>query len=260
MFSRIGNYPAVGLFSLNHIFSMIFCFSVVIFAVVLTKKMNKKQFFKLLKISAIILTILECFKIIWSLVNGYTGINSWFPLYFCSLFIYSLWFACSKNQKISSFGLSYIAFASVIAGAVFIVFPTSSFNNYPIFHFQCLYSMTFHSLMIYCGIMLYITKAVTADKKLLKKYWLFCLVFMSLAIAINLTFNANLMFLSNSAKIPLAFLKTLHSFSSVIYTIIIALAHLSIGPIVLGVYSILGKLFKTNTQTNEIEELEHKFN
>lgn len=266
MFSRIGKYPAVGLFSLNHIFSMIACFSLVVVAIVLTRKMTKSQYFKMLKVVTYILTCMELFKILWSLINGYTEINSWMPLYFCSLFLYSLWFAISKNEKVKKFGLSYITFAGVVAGAIFIIFPTSSFNSYPIFHFQCIYSMIFHSVMIYCGIMVYVSKSVSVDSKLVKNYWIYCISFMLIAFVFNVNFDANLMFISNAGRIPLQFLKEIHKFSTSLYTIIVVLAHLAIAPVVYGIYHLVCKFFKIESKISEIEldleeeEYEHKLN
>ena len=235
MFSPKGTYSPVGLFTVQHIISIFICFFFISLVAGLTRKMSQKTYFKLLKIFAVIVTVLELVKIIWNLANGYTQVNRWVPLYFCSLFIYSLWFTFFKNEFIKKLGLAYIAIAGIICGAIFIISPTTSFSDYPIFHFQCIYSMIFHSIMVYSGIMLFVTHAFKVDLKAVVKYCIYCAIFMSIALVINVVCNGNLMFLSNPSVIPLPFLKDIYNFSHVIYTILIIVAHMLLGIVVYGV-------------------------
>ena len=235
MFSKQGTHQPVGLFSNLHIISIIICLFLVCLSVFLTRKIKKEKFNKILKITAIVVTVLELFKIVWNLINGYTHVNFWVPLYFCSLFIYALWFSISKQEFVKSMGLSYLALAGVVSGIMFIVFPTTSFNDYPIFHFQCIYSMLFHSVMAYVGIMVFVTKMVKVDLKLVYKYCAYCAIFMAFAVAVNLIFNGNLMFLSNPGVVPIPFLKTIYNFSKFLYMLTIIIAHMLLGFAVYGV-------------------------
>ena len=235
MFSAQGTYQPIGLFSNGHIISIIICFFLVALAVFFTRKMSSGTLDKMLMVCACLFTVLEIFKIIWNLTNGYNHVNQWVPLYFCSLFIYALWFSIFKNKFMKEMGLSYIALAGIFSGAVFIILPTTSFNDYPIFHFQCIYSMLFHSVMLYVGIMTFITKAVKINLKLVAKYCIYCAIFMSLAIIVNIAFNGNLMFLTHPGVIPLPFLKAIHNYSPVIYTLTIVIAHMLLGFTVYGI-------------------------
>ncbi len=243
MFSKPGTYKAVGMFSTTHIISIFACLFLIVLAVVLTRNMKKQTYFTMLKVFSVVLTCLELFKIIWSIANGQTGLNAWMPLYFCSLFIYSLWLTWFKNKEIRDFGLSFIAMAGVIAGLAFIIFPTTSFNNYPIWHFQCLYSMLYHSTFVYSSIMLFRTKAVEINYKLSLKYIIFCLIFMILAIIINVNFNSNLMFLNNPSVIPIPILRTIYNFSHLLYTTIIMVVYMLMA-LVTGVYKIFSHSYK----------------
>ena len=240
MFSRPGTYPAVGLFSTAHIISIFVCLILIGLAVFFTRKMTKETYIKFLRILAIVVTCLELFKVIWTLSIGDTNVNAWVSLYFCSIFIYSLWFTYSKKQFVREIGLSFIAFAGIVAGVVFIISPSTSFNTYPIFHFQCLYSMLYHSLMVYSGIMLIKTKAVKYDLKLFYKYLIFCAIFMTLAIIVNVcTTNGNMMFFDNPGGLSIPILVTIYNFSHVLYTIVMVLAHLLLGLVVLGAYKLI---------------------
>lgn len=249
MFSRAGTYTAVGLFSVTHIISIFVCFVLIAVAVVFTRKMSKQTYIKLLRIFAIVLTCLELFKICWNLSVGYRNLDSWLPLYFCSIFIYSLWFATSKNEHIRSLGLGFIAIGAGVGGAVFIISPSTSFSTYPIFHFQCLYSMLYHSTMVYSFIMLCVTKAYKVDIKAVRDYVCFCLIFMVLAIIVNSIDGCNMMFFRAPDGIPLPVLFSIYNFSHVLYTIIMVLAHLSLGFIIWGICAIIRKI-KRGVLTN----------
>ena len=179
MFSPKGTYPPVGLFSKQHIISIFICFFLISLVAVVTRKMKKETYFKMLKIFALVVTGLELLKIVWNLSHGYTEVDRWVPLYFCSLFIYALWFTYFKSEKIKGLGLAYIAIAGITCGAIFIISPSTSFSDYPIFHFQCIYSMLFHSIMVYSGVMLFVTHVFKVDLKAVAKYCAYCAIFTS---------------------------------------------------------------------------------
>ena len=128
--------------------------------------------------------------------------------------------------------------AGIICGLVFIISPSTSFNNFPIFHFQCIYSMFFHSLMVYCGFMVLVTKSVKINMKLVYSYWVFILPFIIIATIINETTLSNLMFFRSPGGVPLKFLFTIDSFSHPLYTLVMVLAHMSLGIIVLLSYKL----------------------
>ena len=242
MFSTFGQYPAVGLFSAHHIISLVACVFCIILAVVLTRKMKKETLINLFRIFSIVLTCFELFKISWNIHNGYVYVNSWVPLYFCSLFIYALWFSWAKNEKVREIGYSFIALAGVFAGAVFLIVPSTSFSLYPIYHFLCLYSMLYHSIMIYSGIMIFVTKLAKPNFKFVVKYCMFTFVSMMLALTINIFFKGNLMFVASPAGVPLPFLWSIYKYSQTIYSGGVIVAHMLLGFVVWGVYELIQKL------------------
>ena len=255
MFSRIGTYPAVGMFTKAHIISVLVCVALIVTALIFTKKMNSKQYIIMLRVFAVLVTLMEILKIGWSISMGYIDYDSIVPLYFCSLYIYALWLSYSKNKNLREAGLAYIAFAGIIAGLVFIVCPTTSFTVFPIFHFRCIHSMLFHSMMVYSGVMLFITKAVKINLKLVLKYVFFCMFFMSIALILNVLMQTNFMFLANPNKIPLAFLGEVYHLSQSLYTITIVIAHMLLGIVVYGICKFL-ELFgiKIIDETEVVEE------
>ena len=84
---------------------------------------------------------------------GYTWINTWLPISFCSIFIYALWLSGYGKGKWKETGEAFIAGVSIVAGATYLLFPSTSLTIYPTWHYLCMYSMLFHTLMVYMGIL-----------------------------------------------------------------------------------------------------------
>lgn len=260
MFSVRGTYPAAGLFTPIHIVSIIVCLAIITVFVILSKNLTKEQFFKFIKIFTIIISFCEIFSIIWSCaIDGAKEVRYWLPLFFCSLYIYSMWATWSPNRIIRESGFAFFSMGCIVAGLVFIFFPTTSYASYPVFHFKCIYSMIFHMAMVYTGIMSYVTKSVEINIHTVLKYIGFCLIFMSAALVLNYVFDANYMFLDNPANIPLPILNTIYAFSPLLYTIVILVSHLALGPITLLIYMLVNTIVNHNeipvTETSiEMEE------
>lgn len=246
MFSKYGKYEAVGLFSTTHLISIVVLFFAMLLAVFLTKKMSRKCYLIVLRVFAIVFTCLELFKIGWTwwCLNNFI-LDAWLPLFFCSLFIYSLWLTWFKQKKIQDLGLSFIGIGCIIGGIAFIIFPTTSFRWFPIWHFQCLYSMIYHSAMVYAGIMCIVTKSINVNVKTVLRYCLFTFVFMALATGINLICNSNLMFTNNPGAIPLELLHIIYNFNPYLYSLIILISHtVALGFTMLGVIKLIEKIIK----------------
>ena len=225
MFAKYGIYDAVGLFSTTHLITMVVLFFAVLMLAISTKKMSKKCYLMILRVMAIVFTCLELMKMIWTWCNGNFIIDAWAPLFFCSLFIYALWLTWFKNPKVQEVGLSFIGLGGIVAGIAFIIFPTTSFRWFPIWHFQCLYSMLYHSAMVYAGIMCFVTKSIKINLKTIIKYCFFTLSFILFAIGINLIKGSNLMFMNHPSAIPLEMLHIVYNFSPVLYTCLMVFTH-----------------------------------
>ena len=63
---------------------------------------------------------------------------------------------------------------------------------------------------------------------------------MTLAIIVNLcTTEGNMMFFDNPGGLTIPLLVTIYNFSHILYTIVMVLAHLSLGLVVLGAYKLI---------------------
>ena len=183
---------------------------------------------------------MEIIKITIAFINGEGDkLDHWVPLYFCSMFIYATWLAGYAKGKIADLGRAFVGTGGIIAGLSFLIFPTTSFTMYPLFHYFCMYSMVYHSLMVFLGITYLLNGVVKIDKKSFIDYVIFCSVLNILAIIVNslpiyihvdnvptsgynypYPYYTNFMFLKRAGNIPVKILCDISDKVPVIFTIL----------------------------------------
>ena len=220
-------FKPCGMFSLEHIIASTITLILVVLAVIFAVKLSEKSFYKLLKILAVVFTVLELIKIIYNFSYGYTWIDAWVPLAYCSIFIYSLYLAGFGKGTLKNVGLTFLA-VGVYAGLFFMIFPTTSLSLHPIFHYLCMHSLIFHGAMTFVGLTVIIKNLVTPSKKTFIYYISYLAVFSAVAIIINLIGNANLMFYTQPYNMPIKFVVDIFNFSPVVYTAFIFVAYSSL--------------------------------
>lgn len=239
-FCKENEYEPVGMFSVGHIVTLIIFLLIVAFCAYKCRKIGKDKAIFLTKIIAIVVTVLEIIKITIAFINGEGDkLDHWVPLYFCSMFIYAAWLAGYAKGKIADLGMAFVGTGGIIAGLSFLIFPTTSFTMYPLFHYFCMYSMVYHSLMVFLGITYLLNGVVKIDKKSFIDYVIFCSVLNILAIIVNsipiyihvdnvptsgynypYPYYTNFMFLKRAGNIPVKILCDISDKVPVIFTIL----------------------------------------
>lgn len=239
-FCKENEYEPVGMFSVGHIVTLIIFLLIVAFCAYKCRKIGKDKAIFLTKIIAIVVTVLEIIKITIAFINGEGDkLDHWVPLYFCSMFIYAAWLAGYAKGKIADLGRAFVGTGGIIAGLSFLIFPTTSFTMYPLFHYFCMYSMVYHSLMVFLGITYLLNGVVEIDKKSFIDYVIFCSVLNILAIIVNslpiyihvdnvptsgynypYPYYTNFMFLKRAGNIPVKILCDISDKVPVIFTIL----------------------------------------
>lgn len=239
-FCKENEYEPVGMFSVGHIVTLIIFLLIVAFCAYKCRKIGKDKAIFLTKIIAIVVTVLEIIKITIAFINGEGDkLDHWVPLYFCSMFIYAAWLAGYAKGKIADLGRAFVGTGGIIAGLSFLIFPTTSFTMYPLFHYFCMYSMVYHSLMVFLGITYLLNGVVKIDKKSFIDYVIFCSVLNMLAIIVNslpiyihvdnvptsgynypYPYYTNFMFLKRAGNIPVKILCDISDKVPVIFTIL----------------------------------------
>lgn len=224
-FCKEYEYPPVEMFSIGHIITLIVFLLLIGICIYLCRKLEERKIILLTRGIAIFITILEIIKIIVQHINGEGHmIDHWVPLYFCSMFIYATWMAGFGKGHIKNLGRAFIGTGGIVAGLCFLFFPTTSFTMYPLFHYFCLYSMVYHSLMVFLGITYLLNGFEKVGKSSFSYYFIFCFFFSILAIIINSILNTNFMFLKHAANIPIHFIAKIENFSPILFTIVIFIA------------------------------------
>ncbi len=227
-FSPRGEGTPCGMFTLPHLVALVICIILIFIGVKLTVKIKTEKVFKIIKLIAVTISVLELIKILYNFHYGYKYLDAWFPLAFCSLFIYSTIMAGFLKNKIREMGISFIVGGGILAGIAFLIFPTTSLMMHPIYHFLSIHSMLFHSLMIYLGIVCYLKNMFIFNKKGYCLYIIFCLIFMISALIINKIYDCNMMFLKESFNIPISLLQIINEKTPFLYKIIMILMYLII--------------------------------
>lgn len=228
-------YEPTGMLTSRHMILLIISMVILSLLIYFSRKMTGVQVKKMTKCMAIFITVLEGVKIFFNFYRGYTWINTWLPISFCSIFIYALWLSGYGKGKWKQTGDAFIAGVSIVAGATYLIFPSTSLTIYPIWHYLCMYSMLFHTLMVYMGILYLFKLEISLDKSKFNKFAKLYCFFAVIAIILNTSFGSNLMLLKKPFKIPVPFLHELFASAPWLYTIVVFLVYLYV-PYCITVY------------------------
>ena len=247
MFSEMGKYEPCGLFTKGHFI----LFSITIISIVIALKKtyhkNKEYVYKIIKNLTLFICILEIFKILLTLKsNPLTAVNTYLPLYFCSILIYAGLMSSFGKGLVKRTGDVILSTGCLVGGIIFIIFPTTSLPMYPAFHFFSIHSFLFHGIMIYLALLLNITMYIKLDKSDVKYFSTFIGIMSLVALIINHIFDSNLMFISkNSPGTPISILYNLTN-GSILFNIIMILAQMTL-PFYI-VYFFASKFYKNKTE------------
>ena len=244
-----GRFEPCGMFTSEHIISSLLCILIVIGLLVLLNKINCRNDLnqKIVRITAVSLTVLEVIKITHSFIYSDLHLDAWFPLSYCGLFIYALWMVGFGKGKVKRCGEVFIAYGCAFAGLMFLIFPTTSLMLFPIWHYFSLYSLLFHSIMIFVGVRL-LLKENKFDKSTYLNYYIYVLLFATVSIVMNSVFGCNLMNLREPYNIPIQILQDIYNAFSPAYTIIGLIIYMLVPFLIAAVF---GKFHTKNKEKSE---------
>lgn len=249
-FAPIDAYKPAGMFTLPHFISLIICFLIVWYALKISKQLSWDSVLKITRLIAIVITLLEGVKIAYNFYYGYTGLDAWLPISFCSLFIYATWLSGYGKGTLKKVGDAYIVIGSLLGGLGFLLIPTTSLMRYPIWHFLCLYSLLFHMLMIYLGVMYIGHRRIPLNRTTYFYFSLYFLLSAVICIILNSIYGSNLMILREPFNVPFLFVHKLQAKSQVAYTLLSTLCYL-IGP---GIFAWLTSIWIKHQQAKQTVE------
>lgn len=241
IFANNGKFPPCGMFTVPHIIAAAVCFVLVAIGIFCFRRRDSAGRLRhYCRIFAPVLTVLELIKISHSFLYRNLNLDSWFPLSFCGLFIFALWVSGYGDSRLKAAGDIFIAYGCPVGGIAFLIFPTTSLMSYPIWHYFSLYSLFFHSAMLFFGVLFLINEERLSKKSYLT-YAVFILFFAFISIVMNTVWGCNIMNLREPYNIPIALLQNIYTEVPPLYTVLVLIIYMII-PAVVGLIS--GKLRK----------------
>ena len=225
--SKPGEYEPCGIFNIKHLILFLITTTCIALAVKNTKAESREDIRKIIRNSTIIVWVLEILKIIFVISIGRgKELNKIVPLYYCSLLLYSGILSSFCKGKLQRVGDVFLATGGVVAGIVFIVFPTTSLPEYPMFHFISLHSFFFHGTMIYLGIIINKFKYIELKLSDLKYYAALIFIICLAAYIVNTNFGSNLMFISQD--FPGTPISAVYQFTGMFFTPVMCLTQMTL--------------------------------
>lgn len=225
MFAQKDKYPPCGMFTFSHF--ILLCLGLLLFVVLVkrSKHWDERTVLSFTKATAILVILLEGTKIAFNFFNGYTWIDAWVPISFCSIFIYALQISAHGKGILKQMGDAYLSGSAFVAGLVFLLFPSTSLMNYPAWHYLCLYSIFFHVLMMAFNVIYVRNLKMTVDFHHYKLYLALVCFFVAISLMINTTWESNLMLIRQPFNIPFPRIQSLFENTPFLYTLFAVISY-----------------------------------
>ncbi len=186
-----------------YLFTSIFLITLLL---IIFKKSSKEKIINITKIITFFLLILDIIKVSWESYydikltgNFNTGL---LPFDTCSMIIPAGLIVIFAKGKIKEYAKCWIATASIVGGIANMLF-LSALNYYPFFTFGAFYSMIWHFLMVFIGLLYIITNFVEIKYKTIIKGFIFHLAISLIVIPIDIIFDFDFMMYINLSSIPI---------------------------------------------------------
>ncbi|MBR2786943.1 MAG: YwaF family protein [Clostridia bacterium] len=197
--SKPGTYAPCGMFNLRHLVLILLTVIGIAVAVKNTNISRKEDIKKVIRNSTIVVWVLEILKIIHIFSIGEaSNLNRIVPLYYCSLLLYAGILSSVGKGKLERIGNVFLATGGIFAGIAFIIFPSTSLPEFPMFHFRSIHSFFYHGTMIYVGIIINKYKYIEVQLQDFKYYATIILAICVPAYIVNAIYGCNLMFISQN--------------------------------------------------------------
>jgi hypothetical protein len=169
------------------------------------RKIEKKQVLKILRILGIFMTTLYIVKTTWESIYDIrlTGSFNWglLPLDTCSIIMPACLIAGFGRGKLQEMANCWLMTGSIIGGLGTMVI-LNAFKYYPFLSFGAFYSMIWHFLMVFIGLLLIVTNYVDMKYSIVIKGFIFHLIISLFVIPFDFIFNFDFMMYKDLGSIP----------------------------------------------------------
>ena len=176
--------------------------------IILLFKFRKISKDKVLKIIRIVSIFMICFYIVKTIWESFydikiTGSFNYYLLPFdsCSIVMLAGMISSFSKGKIKSYTDSWLTTGGVVGGIATMLY-LNAFKYYPFFSFGAFYSMIWHFLMVFLGLLLIVTNYVKVNYKTIIKGFIFHIIISFIVIPIDFIFNFDFMMYKDLGGIP----------------------------------------------------------
>ena len=170
------------------------------------RKSSKEKVLKIIRITSIFLLLLYIVKTTWESIYDIKIQGSFntglLPLDCCSIIMLAGMISSFSKGKIKEYSTSWLATGSIVGGIGAMLY-LNAFKYYPFLSFGAFYSMYWHFLMVFLGLLLIVTEYVDVNYKMVIKGFIFHLVISLIVIPIDFIFNFDFMMYKSLGGIPI---------------------------------------------------------
>ena len=172
----------------------------------LLRESSREKVLKIIKGISLFLVVLYVGKTTWETIYDikYTGSfnTGLLPLDTCSIVMFAGILAGYAKGKIQKISECWLATGSVVGGIATMV-VLNAFKYYPFLSFGAFYSMIWHFLMVFIGLLLIVTNYVEMKYSTIINGFILQFVFSLVVIPLDFIFNWDFMMFLNLGGIPI---------------------------------------------------------
>ena len=189
----------------QYIYLLISIILLIVLLIILRKK-SKDDVLKIIRIVSIFLISIYVIKTTWESIYDIKLTGSFntglLPLDSCSIIMLAGIISSYSKGKIKEYTDAWISTGSIVGGFATMLY-LNAFKYYPFFSFGAFYSMVWHFLMVFIGLLLITTNYVEINYKTIIKGFLFHLLISFIVIPIDFIFSFDFMMYKSLGGIPI---------------------------------------------------------
>lgn len=173
---------------------------------IILRKASKEKVLKIIRGISIFLTIFYIVKTVWESVYDIKITGSFntglLPLDTCSIIMFAGLLAGFSKGKIKKMAECWLCTGGIVGGFATMLF-LNAFKYYPFFSFGAFYSMIWHFLMVFVGLLLVVTNYVDMKYTSIIYGYIFHLAISLIVIPIDFIYNFDFMLYLNLGGVPI---------------------------------------------------------
>ncbi len=185
---------------------LIISFVLLVVLLILLRKGSKEKVKKIIRIIGIFLILFYITKTTWESIYDikYNGSFNYglLPLDACSIPMFAYILAGFSKGKLKDYSTSWMVTGSIVGGIATMLY-LNAFKYYPFLSFGATYSMVWHFLMVFTGLLLVVTNYIDYRYKTLLKGFKLHILFSLIVIPLDYIFNWDFMMYKNMGSIPI---------------------------------------------------------